>query len=103
MAFCPKCKSMIGMTDIICNKCGYDFPQTDFKDSKHGWEYSIFSDIALIIGSFFSLIYAMFTMVISILNLLSGIILTSMFGIVQAVVFFSLAVALLRIKNLKNS
>ena len=103
MAFCPKCKSIIGMTDIICHKCGFDFPPSESMGENRSWEYSKFSDIALIIGGFLSLIYAMFTVVISCINLLSGNFLTGISGIIQALVFFSLSVVFLRIKNISKN
>ena len=26
MAFCPRCQGEMGLADVVCRRCGYDFP-----------------------------------------------------------------------------
>jgi hypothetical protein len=34
MATCPKCKAKLGLSDLECNNCGYEFPNTEAWNSK---------------------------------------------------------------------
>jgi hypothetical protein len=52
MAYCPKCKGEMGEADVVCPHCGYDFPpEPDSSQRRIGLEYSVWADIALIVGA----------------------------------------------------
>ena len=52
MAYCPQCRGEMGERDVVCPHCGYDFPpRPDRTAIRRGIEYSIWADIALMIGA----------------------------------------------------
>lgn len=52
MAYCPKCNGEMGQQDAVCPHCGYDFPPEPSLDVKRsGIEYSLWADIALVVGA----------------------------------------------------
>jgi hypothetical protein len=54
MAFCPKCKAIIGQTAIRCTECGYDFPDEPKRSFWSDFAYSRFADFSLKFGAFFA-------------------------------------------------
>ena len=103
MAFCPQCKGEMGMTEIKCNKCGYDIPQKYWpSDHEKKWEYSVFSDYALLLGGYFSLVGSLVTCIVSVIIFISGKFMYGLLGLCYAVTLFGVFVALLRVRTIKK-
>jgi hypothetical protein len=49
MASCPKCGATMGQMDVVCPKCGYDFPDPPVVP-RVGIAYSKLADLALMVG-----------------------------------------------------
>ncbi len=99
MAICPKCNSTIGMTAAKCESCGYDFPQPKISADEKGWEYSVFSEVALVTGAICSLILSFVATWMSVNRLFSGAVFDGSVGLMQALVLFALFVVFTRINS----
>lgn len=46
MAYCPRCKGLMGATAVVCPRCGYDFPE----DRKADWPLWVRLGVPAIFG-----------------------------------------------------
>ena len=51
MAFCPQCRAAMAQTEIVCPKCGYDFPSTEpARDQGSGLKLALGLLIFILVG-----------------------------------------------------
>ena len=101
MAICPQCKASIGMTDIKCAGCGYDFPQKYWPSEHEGkWEWNRYSDMALVVGGFCSLIASFITLFLALMTFGSVGLLPGLLGVLYSITLYGIFVALMRVKSL---
>src|SRR4051812_24053878 len=83
MAYCPKCRSPLAPSELVCPNCGYDFPglprasdparegaeSSRFKDR---FEYSRLADIALVISAIAAAVGCVVVVLLGIVSLIKG-------------------------------
>lgn len=45
--YCPKCNGEMGMRDVKCSHCGYDFQPAESESERLGFAYSAFAYVVL--------------------------------------------------------
>ncbi len=74
MAYCPKCKSEMSATEIVCPGCGFDFPREKAVSvpGKSGIAHSSLADVALMISTIAASIACLIAIGFSIIALSAG-------------------------------
>jgi hypothetical protein len=77
MAYCPKCKGEMGVRDVVCPHCGYDFPppppsESDPTLARSGIAYSALAGLALAIGEFVAGLACILATVSAVAEILRG-------------------------------
>ncbi len=81
MATCPKCRGKMGQTDVICPRCGYDFPDSDAGWTRsRGFAHSRFANLVLVVGQVVAGIGCLFAILAAAVALANGEVLAAMVG-----------------------
>ncbi len=102
MKYCPKCKGDMFDRDAVCPHCGYDFPpEPDSAAERSGIAYSVWAEIALMVGAVAAGLFCLLCVVGSVLAIFQGEFIRGLF-IAPLCFFLSLAmlVVFLRIQKL---
>jgi hypothetical protein len=102
MAYCPQCRGEMGERDAACPHCGYDFPlRPDRAAIRHGIEYSIWADIALMIGAVVAGLGCLCSVIGSVVAIFQNQLMQGLvFGPIAAFLFLAMLVVFLRIQKL---
>jgi hypothetical protein len=101
MAYCPKCSGAMEQREAVCPHCGYDFPpEPDITLRRTGIAYSVWADIALMIGGFVAGTSSVVAIIYSLAMLIQGDFFALVYGPIAT--FFNLAmlVVFLRIQEI---
>ena len=79
--------------EVKCSECGYDFPQSETEPTPKGIAYSVWADVALIVGA----ICAALGAIGSVFRFFSGEVFTSVIGFFT---MFALFVVFIRVQQI---
>jgi hypothetical protein len=92
MAFCPFCKGEMGVTELVCPHCGFDFPEATGSPMRAtGFAYSPLADTALTI----SMIAAGLGCIVAVLAVVVSLLQFQLVNTVLSVVAFFLQLGML--------